>query len=333
MKGIFFIVYIIEVIIQIESIKKFKKFRDNKYWNEFFGITIANFISIFLAFFVFMNNEGLSRNDIITWLFIFGVLFIANLILLIKGNINKNSLENIINTNEKSFSTGFLCVFLSLMILWIVPSFIISESAITNNSISYLNNKYGDHDFKVSSISKDYSQNGIIQKNRAGYNVTVFSPILKSIFTLSISSNNSLVMNGVSEEFVEMYYQMNINEYLSKKYGLKIEFSIEEDNIPNSVGHIPTINELLDYNAITYISIIADKNSDYDYDDNLNGRINYLRELSIDLIDYLNISKNINIKFSRSLGKDSYNCHINIANGKIKIIDYDNIMYEYKIED
>lgn len=332
MKVMFFISYLIEVIMQVDSIKKFKELRDYKYWNDFFGITIANFISIFLAFCIFMNNEGLSFNDTICWLFIFGILFIGNLILFIKGKINKKTLKNVIITNDNSFSTGYLCAFSSLIILCVIPSFIISETEIKNNSISYLNNKYGNHDFKVGNISKDYSQNGIIQKNRAGYNVTVFSPLIKSIFTLSISSNNSLVMNGVSEQFAEIYYQMNINEYLSKKHGLKFEISIENDNIPNSIGHIPTVNELVDYNAINYISIIADEDSDYEYDNNRNGRINYLRELSMDLVEYLNISKDINIKFRRSISKNSYSCQIQISNDNVKIIDYDNIIYEYKIE-
>ena len=118
---------------------------------------------------------------------------------------------------------------------------------------------------------------------------------------------------------------------MSQKYDLEFDMSVKEENIPNNCGHIPTFNELVDYNAISDIYITVKKNSNYNYDFDEDGRIKYLKDLSFDLIKYLNISKDISIDFRRWSGENSYSYDIQVSNNSLKIIDDNNKKYEFDI--
>ena len=107
MEELFFLVCIIEIIIQIISVVKFKKIGDSKYWNIFIGITVANFISTFLAYNVFANN-ALGLGGAIACLLVCGFSFISNVIVLIVGLISKRTIKiNSVKINKNSFLQVF----------------------------------------------------------------------------------------------------------------------------------------------------------------------------------------------------------------------------------
>lgn len=336
MYGQFFLICIIEMIIQIASIVKLKKLKDFKYWNIFIGITIASFISDALAFNVFAGDDTLDLGGVLISLFICGFVFVSNLILLLVGLIIKKNIKSTeIKTNTNSIFIGLLVVLSSVILLIIIPNINnkISNNSISNNVITYLNNKYGDNNFEIVNVENDYSYNGIVQKYHTGYELTVSSPLLKKNFTIYTYGTNPRIVNDVSEKFVENYYNETTNDYLSQKYDLEFNMLVKEENIPNNCGHIPTFNELVDYNAVSDIYITVNKNNNYNYDFDDDGRIKYLKYLSFDLIKYLNISKDISIDFRRWNGENSYSYEIQVSNNVLKIIDDNDKKYEFDIND
>ena len=114
-----------------------------------------------------------------------------------------------------------------------------------------------------------------------------------------------------------------MNEYLSEKYDSEFDLWLEEEKIPNYLGHIPTFNELIEYNAINGVSIIK-----YDYDDVV--RINYVIEVSVDLIKYLNITKNISFEFQKR-AQDISVYDIEIIGNTLKITNDNKESYEFNI--
>lgn len=334
MQGIFFLVCIIEIIIQIISIVKLKKMNDSKYWNIFIGITIASFISDALAYIVFASNDALDLGAALICMFICGFVYISNLILLLVGLIIKKNIKSKkININKSSIFIGSLVILLSVVLLTIIPTIYnkTSNNSMSNNVITYLNNKYGDNNFEIVNVENDYSYNGIVQKYHTGYEVTVSSPLLKKNFIIYTHGTNPRIVNDVSERFIEDYYNEKTNEYLSQKYDLEFNMWVKGENIPNNCGHIPTFNELVDYNAISDIYIIVKKNNNYNYDFDEDGRINYLKDLSFDLIKYLNISKDVSIDFQRWANKNSYSYEIQVSSNILKIIDDNDKKYEFDI--
>lgn len=201
-----------------------------------------------------------------------------------------------------------------------VYSYGLRENAILN----YLVKKYGDQGFSIKELEKEYSYEGIIHSYHTGYEATVSSNILNKNFRVYINSKISLNSKNFSDNFISNYYNEKTNEYLSRKYKLEFNMYVKEDKIPLDCNHIPTINELVDYEALDDIYISVYKSNDFMYDYDVEGRINYLKDLSKDLIDYFSISRNIDITFYRWANQDSYSYNINISNNTIKITDKNN---------
>lgn len=333
MKSIFFIFCIIEIIIQIVSIKKLKKFKNNKYWNTFVGITIASYISCPIAYSILIY-EAADLGEGLLGLFICAFSFISNLILTIIGLINKKNIKNTsIKTTKRAFFVATLGIIINIIVIIIIPIInkTVTNKLIVNNVTNYLNNKYGDHQFEIYRIEKSYTYNGIIEADHTGYKVIILSPELKDYITLYIYGTNPTKAEIIGEDFIQKYYDEIINKYLLSKYNVEFDIWVAEENISNTFGKIPTFDELISNNAISNTYIIAKKNSNYNYDDNIDGRINYLKDLSLDLINYLNISQDFNIEFDRWNNQDSYTCNIEISNNTIKITDHDKKVYELDV--
>ena len=330
MEKLYWIICIIEIIIQIIYIIKLKKTNtnDHKYWNRFMGITMANFISPFLAGYILINTSlGL---EVIFYLFFLFLLFLGNLILLIIGLLNKGAT---LRLNKSSFYTFFCVILLVILILLIIPSVnnYINKNTILKNSINYLNNKYGDENFQIVEIKKDYAYEGL-NKIESGYELTVSSPLLKDNFTMYADNEHFSKIKNVTEFFVETYYNEKMNDYLSKEYNIELDIRIREEKIPETVGHIPTIDELSNSNSIDSIHIRIRNDN---YDKNINKRIDYIKQISKDLIDKFKISREINIIFRKYGFSDSYSYEVQMSENIIKIIDEHNktSIYEYNIND
>lgn len=329
MENLYWIICIIEIIIQIICIIKLKKDNNSKYWNRFMGITIANFISPFLAGYILINTSlGL---EVIFYLLFCLLLFLGNLILLIIGLVIK---KDTVRLNKSSFYTFFCTFLLVVLILLIIPSAnnSINENTILKNSINYLNNKYGDENFQIIKIEKDYAYEGIIIKRESGYELTVSSPLLKDNFTMYADNEHFSKIKNVTEFFVETYYNEKMNDYLSKEYNIELDIRIREEKIPETVGHIPTIDELSNSNSIDSIHIRIRNDN---YDKNINKRIDYIKQISKDLIDKFKISREINIIFRKYGFSDSYSYEVQMSENIIKIIDEHRktTVYECNIND
>ena len=333
MQGLYSIICIILIIIQIYLVVNFKKSSDSKYWNIFMGITIANFFSTNLAYITFLLDDSLDLGRGVLCMLVCGFSFVSNLILLIVGEKIKNNLKNEnIRLNTSAIFTGLLIMILMLLILVVIPVITnkMSNILISNKVITYLTNKYGDNNYEIVDIKNSYSYNGIIEKHHSGYKVTVSSTLLK---------NNFIVTTGgtqIGTDFIQEYYNEKTNEYLLQKYDVKFDIWTIENSVSNTCGHIPTFNELVDYNAIKYIFIMANINRSYNYEYNEDKRIDYIKELSFDLIKYLNISRNIDnikIEFKRSFNNyNSYLYNLQILNSTLIITSSNNDkVYEFDI--
>ena len=320
---------IILFIIQIVSIKKLKETEDSKYWDTFIGIAYGSFISLLIVYCTLpFNTEDLG--DGIIFLFVICIAFIANLILLIIGlkiglKIKKKHQKDYIYLNKKSTFVATLVILLNIIILIVVPIVggINNRNLMTNNFQSYLNSKYGDNDFKIDYVEKNYSYDGIISKSHSGYKAEISTPLLKETFTISSYGTNPRGVNIVREDFVTRYYNEKVNEYLSEKYDLKFDLWVKEEKIPDSLGHIPTFDELIEYDAIDDFYLIK-----VDYDKTM--RINYIPEVSVDLIKYLNITKNFSFEFQRR-AQDTDVYKIELIGNTLKITDENKESYEFKI--
>ncbi len=196
--------------------------------------------------------------------------------------------------------------------------------------VNYLDTKYGKGNFGVKKIGKTYSYNEFSPRKHNGYEATVFSSKLKKYnFEMTFYGANPWPINDAYENFVDTYYHETINEYMNKIFDLNfnIAFVIEEHYIPNNYGHIPTMDELIDLKALIYTYVYIQ------YDDNNEDElIEYIKNISIELINYLDISKDITYQIEGT-GKNRFHCDVEFTKDTLKIKNYSNLKetYEFSI--
>ncbi len=298
MQGLFFLSCIIEIIIQIVSIVKLKKTNDSKYWNIFIGITIATFISDALAYSVFANN-ALGLSDAIACLFICGFSFICNIILLIVGLIVKRIIKSVnIKLNRNSFFMFIVIIVINSIILFLLP---IITSNITSKSgerhvINYLNNKYGNSNYRVINVYKEYSNSGMWDKYLSGFYYEIKSDYMEDTFIVSIDDNFNYID---ADYFLPVYYSQKYNFNYSLEYDdwyTSVDYDFEEfDNYIKKIinEQYPMNSEKIDVRGIysnyvqSWSSIDGVKyNSNYYIVSANNGKIPTTQELVNQLIKY-----------------------------------------------
>ena len=324
---LFFIICIAGIIIQIVSIVKMKQLGKSKYWNIFIGINIGYFISTSLTFGNYFKNS-LDLGEELLVIFIFGALFIVNFILFIVGVIIKTSIKTgSVKLSKNSAIIALVVVLLGILTAITIPAqgTMSREQLISNDMLTYLTNKYGDDDFKIIQFEKDFSYNGIINAEHTGYEATVTSSLLKDNFITRVYGTKPGKTKISTDEFIEHYYNEKIFEYLSSKYDVEVSVWIDEEKIPDSLGHIPTINELVDFDAIDNIFIKPKPFTKYSKDNDVDETLNYLKELSVDLINYFNISNDFKFWFG--------NYNIKISGNSISIEHVNDKTYELNISD
>jgi len=330
---LFFLVCIILIIIQIYSVVKLKRTIDSKYWNRFIGITFASFISTIISYITFLIDDTLDLDKAVFSILFCCLLLISNIVLLIVGLIIKKNLKSEkVKLNIRSIFISLIVIVVMVLILIVIPTINNKYriSSVYNNVISYLNHKYGDNSFKIVNIRNSYSYDGFGRRH-AGYELTVSSSVLEDNFTVTTGGTR------IGTNFINKYYNEITNEYLSQKYDSEINILIVEkdDNISYNLGHIPTFNELIDCNEKMDIYIGVNLKRIYDYYEN--ERIEYIKNLLFDLIDFLNISRNINnIKIDFKNYSDYYNSYLydsQILNNNLIIINRNGSVYEFNISD
>lgn len=315
MLGLFFVICIIEIIIQLNLIEKLKETSDSKYWDKFLGINFASFFSAILAYFVFLTSVRGFSSSIVS-LFICGFSFASSLILHGIGIKTTKFLKKI-KLNRSSLSIGSLVLLSNIVVLIIIP--VLTNIFIGMKAITYLNNKYGENDFKVTSVEKEYTDSGIIDSYHTGYLISVNSTSLNISFEVRTGTDHK----DFRDYFINDYYKdysysdeyKRISDNLVEKINIEVEnlknylsqynkISFWEINdfdikkafgvIPDNYGRIPTVEELFklaeDYVLKNYLRIIIDE-----YDTNFKV---YSMEEARELLESINESSNIKYTLS-----------------------------------
>ncbi len=178
--GLFLFAYIIEAIIQIVMLERLKKNHMTEDWLEFLEINIIVFMSDIFEYIMFANDAtGLS--SALSCIAVCGFILFTNSILLIIGLAIKNKsiqkIDEMSDKNEKndenekkSNKTSFLRVSMiilvfNLLIIFLVPIF--TKQGTTNKVedkvLNYLEQKYGNGNFKIVNVMKNYITNGFLK--------------------------------------------------------------------------------------------------------------------------------------------------------------------------
>lgn len=300
MLGLFLIFCIIQIIIQIISVIKLKKSKKSKYFNLFIGINIASFISTIYAFYVFRKNI-LGLSDAIYCLLVCGFSFITNIVLLIIGLIVKKiTKDNKIRINKNSFFIGIFILLLNIIIIFILPTIVnnISLKLDEKKVINYLNNKYGNSNYKVISIYKEYSHYGMWDKYLSGYYYEIKSDYMKDTFIIKVD-NNYIEADYFLPVYFSQKYNLNYNlEYHDWNNSLEYDFTDFNNYIKDLIKNkMLTLNKEVDPSVIyndyihSYSNIDGVKyNSNYYIISADNGKIPTIEELIRSLINYNNYS-------------------------------------------
>lgn len=221
---LFLLTYIIEAIIQIKLLNRFRKNHINTEWFKFLGITIIVFISDILAYNCFANNS-LGLGSAIACIFICGFILCSNFILLIVGLIIKKKIKQLSEfndekTNKVSFvKSSIITLICNLIALFIIP--ILLQRIILGNGethiIKYLEQKYGDGNYKVVNISKEYSNSGMWDKYLSGYYYEIKSDYMDNSFIIE-----------TDDEFIYIESDYFLPVYYSQKYNLDYELYYDE---------------------------------------------------------------------------------------------------------
>lgn len=321
MVGLFFVFCVISIILQINLIVKLKKTADYKYWHLFLSVNIISLLSVIIADLVFMETLK-GFNSTIFALFTCGSAFVTNLILYFIGKKISKSVKKV-NLDLRSLSLSGIILLLNIVIFIITP-FLINvfiNISIENSVVKYLNNKYGNNDFEVFNIEKDYTSSGIIDSYHTGYVITVYSKPLNKSFEVR-TGKNFTDYKDYKDAFLDVFkdnyekYRENLLEeinikveklqnYLKRYSKISLEkvkgFDLDSafGKIPNNYGKVPTVKELCelaeDYVLNHSLCITFDIDDIY-YKLDSTEKIDYYIEIANYIIEYYSDIDSFNIE-------------------------------------
>lgn len=220
----------------------------------------------------------------------------------------------------------------TVVISTILVIFLIIRSLRKNYIVSYLNKMYGNQDFKIESIipSVDFDFGNYsfvpVKIKPDGYIILISTPKLKGPFMFSIDSLNPFNLKDTMDNFIDNYYIEKINNHFSDKYNLKFDFMVSESKILEEYrGKIPTMNELIESDAIIHTDIYVTYK-----DDDFIDRTQYVKVLLSDFTKFLNISKTMQLYLYLSNGNNGYQYNVTISGDEITIKEGSNT-YTYNI--
>lgn len=218
---LFLFACLIEVIFQIKILSQFKKSYLSKDFREFFEINIIVFLSDILAYRI-CEYKAIGLSSAILCLFVCGFVFLLNLIVLISGLVIKSKIKSITTLNNEKTKkiplskSSISVLILNLLILLVVPILLQQTLLIKgkNNIVNYLEQKYGDGNYKIVKVMKEYNDYGMWDKYLAGYYYEVKTDYMKNTFIVSIDDKASHIEE---DYFLPVYY--------SEKYNLQYKLS------------------------------------------------------------------------------------------------------------
>ena len=214
--GMYALIGIITLIVQIFALVRLKKEKVAKYWNLFIGVTGASLIFVGIAYAVFANNAVGLSGAVGCWI-LCGASLICNVILLIIGAVMKRSIKSQrIKLNKNVFITGSATLLLSVALILGLPAAI--SGANTNlereKVISYLTDRYGDGDYEIVNTYVRYENVGMWDKTANGHIYEVKSNYMDEPFMVVTLKDSG----GIdSDYFLPVYFSRQNN--LSYKLG------------------------------------------------------------------------------------------------------------------
>ena len=330
----YILIYLILFFHKISLLKN-KSFISKKIkWPFYFSSLFAEVISLLNIYIILVEYIGCSFSDFISFCMFCIFVIVENIIFLIVGIvicIKENKKKKTIKRKKKiSYKLSIMTVILSFVgtcltfsIFSALPVFYKSdiEKYIEDSIIEYLESKYGDGDFKVKTISKEYS-GGLFGESEefTGYTSYVKTSYLKNDYIY-------VSIDGIDKESITISYDSFIGDYYDKdkddtiyyfeyingikesrvKDEYKNRFNIDIDGyyhsyeVPFGFGRIPTEEELIDFTKIMETSIDLDlSNISVSIDD----KFTYLYDITKFSIDYLELNSDfeIDIKWDNKRG-------------------------------
>ena len=248
-------IYLITFILQCTRLSNYKKQHSAKEWSLFLGFTIGAYFLAAIA-----ATQALNLDGIISVLIACGVITSINTIMLIVGLAFNNKIkksQKTTNTLNRRIlcltSGGFLLA--CILILTIISQLFIGITSFKAKTyvLNYLNQKYGDQDFKVVEVTDSYNGEIGLKKSIGGYNYLMQSSAMEDTFYVVLddsfeyieadyflptyySSINHLEYSVVLDEVYSIVYgnyrelSTYFKQQIAQKYSVNFDLN---DNLPN----------------------------------------------------------------------------------------------------
>ena len=224
-------IFLITDIFLIIAYNNYKKRRNSKSYNTVIGYFIACIIVCVIGIFLIENfgdkivtDKGLNGG--LEYGFkklVFIIHGIVDLVIFLIFNSKKYTNFKI---NKSCF---FSCLIVTLISLFGIFIELISPIKTYNNelearkkyTISYLEDRYGDGNFKITNVYKDYSDNGFVSSYLTEYIFEIKSDYLEGNFYIIIDNSRDCITH---DTFLFSYY--------SEKNNLKYSINYHDDDRP-----------------------------------------------------------------------------------------------------
>ena len=239
----------IEVVIQIIILHNFKQDHKNKTWSVFSGLTFTALILNIVVFAILITNSN-DLNDVTLSILVGAFVLFFNIIIIIAGLIIKRKNNKKIDKkglDKKAFIKTSLIVIVINLLAILIP--LLGQTIIYKVGETYINKyltqKYGESDYQVVKVEKDYSYNGIVDKFVSAYNYEMKSNYTKGSFVIKVDDNTFEIK---SDYFLPVYY--------SEQNNLDYEIYIKDDILHTDFDAlVDYINSKLNKN-LSYYTII-----------------------------------------------------------------------------
>lgn len=209
-----FFVFLIEIIIEIKLLINFKRNLTAQNYYKLFILAIVILVFSFLTFIININGNDLGSfiGFGFLWMF-FGTI---SLIIFIIGHNKKRKVNFEIDSqtiglkNKAIFKYFIILVVCNVTTLFLIPFGVAQYNAnISRNAISeYLNNKYGNGNFKVKGYHKRYRQD-LFNSYFDGYCFNVETDYMDKPFMVCTAAESSISIN--EDYFLPVYYSLKYN--------------------------------------------------------------------------------------------------------------------------
>lgn len=228
MNLLFLIISIVEIIIELGLLIKVKKNGLKKDWHNFLGINIAVLISDIIIY-QLLANTAIGLGSAIGTLFVCGFTLIINILLLLIGFLIKRKIKK---DKKNYFLTGILVFIFNIVIMVSVP-LLVSKITINkgkNYVTDYLNKKYGNANYEVVNVYKNYENYGMWDKYLSSYYYEIKSDYMDETFIVQIDESLEYI---TSDFFLPVYYSLKFNLKYNLEYddwSSDINYNFDEFN-------------------------------------------------------------------------------------------------------